>query len=170
MRCRLRTIALAVVALTALLGASARADITWAGDHLVDLDATGLPVGALGTWSNAGILGGFTAVGAPSVQPVDGANAVVFDGINDYFNGPASVAGIEGNGDVSIEAWVQNPWLASEETVLAWGKRGGPDGSNMSFNYGTNPSYGAVGHWGSPDLGWNARPDARSVAAPGLYV
>ena len=92
------------------------------------------------------------------MQQVDGANAVVFDGINDYFNGPASVAGIEGNGDVSIEAWVLNPWLAGEETVLAWGKRGGPDGSNMSFNYGTNPSYGAVGHWGGADLGWNGAP------------
>ena len=46
MRCRLATVALAVVALTAALGGSAKAQIIWAGDHLVDLDAAGLPVGA----------------------------------------------------------------------------------------------------------------------------
>ena len=40
--------------------------------------------------------------------------------------------------------------LAAEpETIVAWGRRGGPDGSNMSFNYGANALFGAVGHWGS---------------------
>jgi hypothetical protein len=47
--------------------------------------------------------------------------------------------------------------VAGEETVFAWSRRGGnPDGSNMSFNHGTDANFGAAGHWGpGPDLGWN---------------
>jgi hypothetical protein len=59
------------------------------------------------------------------------------------------------NPTTSIEAWVLNPDVPLEETIVAWGYRGGPDGSNMSFLYGNSPAFGAVGHWGSPDLGWN---------------
>ncbi len=40
--------------------------------------------------------------------------------------------------------------------MVSWGHRGGPDGTNMSFNYGFRGEWGAVGHWGGggPDLGW----------------
>lgn len=159
MRCKMvMNYAVLAIAITALSCTNVRAQLIVAGDALVNLDATSLAAGPITTWTNAGTLGDFTAVGAPSVQSVNGANAVVFDGVADYFDGPLSVAGIEGASDVSIEAWVLNPAILGEETILAWGARGGPDGSNMSFNYGTNPFYGAVGHWGAPDLGWNIAP------------
>src|SRR5947208_1219331 len=54
----------------------------------------------------------------------------------------------------SSEAGVGNAGVANEDTMVAWGLRNGPDGSNMSFNYGSSPDYAAVGHWGSPDIGW----------------
>ena len=38
--------------------------------------------------------------------------------------------------------------------VAAWSNRGGPEGTNITFNYGSNASFGAVGHWGAPDMGW----------------
>ncbi|HET7719578.1 MAG TPA: LamG-like jellyroll fold domain-containing protein, partial [Acidimicrobiales bacterium] len=65
---------------------------------------------------------------------------------------PASVVGVDPAR--TIEVWVWNPSIAGEETMVSWGRRGGPDGSNMSFNYGNNGDFGAVGHWGSPDIGW----------------
>ncbi len=160
MRCRPAPIlaALLVVAVTTLGGTELRADIAWAGESLVDLDATVLTPGPIANWTNAGTLGDFVAAGAPQVGLVDGANAVMFDGVNDYFDGPLSVASIELNEDVSVEVWAQNPWIAGEETLLSWGKRGGPEGTNMSFNYGTSGDFGAVGHWGSPDIGWSGAP------------
>jgi hypothetical protein len=30
----------------------------------------------------------------------------------------------------------------------------------MSFNYGTNAAFGAIGHWDAPDIGWGAIPAA----------
>ena len=47
-----------------------------------------------------------------------------------------------------------NPDIAAEEAIVSWGHRGGPDGSNMGFHQGTNGSFGAVGHWGGPDVGY----------------
>src|SRR5690606_5612987 len=51
---------------------------------LVDLDATGLPTGALPTWSNDGTLDDFVAPGGavPSVEEIQGAKGVTFDGTN----------------------------------------------------------------------------------------
>ncbi|NCF89270.1 MAG: hypothetical protein GWQ08_27735 [Verrucomicrobiaceae bacterium] len=39
-------------------------------------------------------------------------------------------------------------------------RRGGPKGSNVSFNHGAHPAFGAVGHWGAPDIGWNGTEEA----------
>src|SRR5690606_7534017 len=44
----------------------------------------------------------------------------------------------------------------AEETAVAWGRRGGPEGSNLTFGYGNNATWGAVGHWGAPDIPWYA--------------
>ena len=41
--------------------------------------------------------------------------------------------------------------------VFSWGRRGGPDSSNCSFNHGADPTFGAVGHWGGADVGWNGK-------------
>ncbi|MCD8534741.1 MAG: MSCRAMM family adhesin SdrC, partial [Verrucomicrobia bacterium] len=32
-----------------------------------------------------------------------------------------------------------------------------PDGTNVSFGHGTHATWGAVGHWGAPDIGWEGR-------------
>ena len=128
------------------------------GPVVVDLDASGLPEGAIASWANVGGLGGsFQAFGDPMVEVIDGVTGVTLDGTGDYLEGPASTPAIEGNSPRSIIAWVYNPELASEETVISWGKRGGPDGTNMSFNHGFHNNFGAVGHWGGggPDIGWN---------------
>jgi hypothetical protein len=60
----------------------------------------------------------------------------------------------------SIEVWAWNPALATEESMVAWGRRG-TDGGNMSFNYGSSGGAGAVTHFGQADIGWGAtRPPA----------
>jgi hypothetical protein len=121
---------------------------------LVDLRADDLPYGAnVSSWRNHGALGDFTARGTPLVQDVAGRKAVTFDGAS-WFDGPTSIPGIEGNDTRSIEVWAYNPSIANEETLVHWGHRGGPDGTNLAFNYGNNLAWGAVGHWGVADMGW----------------
>ena len=46
---------------------------------------------------------------------------------------------------------------------MAWGWRGTPDGSNLSFGYGSNPNHGAMGHWGGPDIGWDGGGDINNA-------
>ena len=81
--------------------------------------------------------------------------AVFFDGASEFYGEDVAPEGLTGpDPSATIEVWAINDTIADEETLVSWGKRGGPDGTNMSFNYGRNGSYGAVGHWGAPDLGW----------------
>jgi hypothetical protein len=125
---------------------------------LVRLDATTLPVGAVGSLTNNGLLGGtFDAPtnAIPNVEAVQGVKGITFDGVNNYYTGPAVPPFLAGNGSRTIDAWILNPAAADEETIFSWGRRGGPDGSNTSFNHGLNADFGAVGHWGAPDIGWN---------------
>src|SRR5690606_31909411 len=100
----------------------------------VDLNAT---VGSAGTasWINAGTLGDFAEVGDPRVVTVPGGvTAVYFDGVDDAYQSavgaPAGLTGVDPTR--TIEAWVLNPSIPDEETIVSWGRRGGPDGSNMS--------------------------------------
>ncbi len=128
------------------------------GAILVNLDATALPLGPLPTWINTGtIAGNFNATGSPGVTSVAGLNAVTLEGGSDFYAGPPAGGTIAGAfPQRSIEVWAHNPSIAGEETLVAWGRRGGGEGTNMAFNYGNNASFGAVGHWGGgPDLGWN---------------
>ncbi len=148
---KLKVAALCGIAGSALLSGSMFAGV------LVNLDATALPVGPVSTWSNTGTAtGDFTATGTPEVTSILGVKGVTLAGNGQYFAGPIAPSSIAGvNPNRSIEAWVYNPAVADEETIIAWGHRGGGDGTNMSFNYGSNGSYGAVGHWGGgPDVGW----------------
>lgn len=130
-----------------------------AGTLVVDLRAADVAQSTT-SWPNRAIAGGagdFSAEGAPTyVANVNntGVAGVQFSGSDDFL-GPAAPADITGSSDCSIEVWAYNPAIAAEETLVAWSRRGGPDGSNMSFNYGSNGDYGAVGHWGSPDMGWS---------------
>ena len=134
------------------------ASVPQGGSPLVLLDATRLAPGPLPTWDNTGFLpGDFVArdPGAPpEVNTVLGVKGVDFNG-GEFYTGPAAPLWVAGNGAHTVEAWVYNPALADEETVFSWGRRGGGDGSNCSFNHGGNATYGAVGHWGAPDIGWN---------------
>jgi hypothetical protein len=126
----------------------------------VELDATTLEAGPLTEWQNTGPLGGsFVAAegAAANIETIDGVNGVNLDGGVNYYTGPAVPSVLTGDSARSIEAWVYNPAAADEETIVAWGRRGGGDGTNLSFNHGTNPAYGAVGHWGAPDLGWDGK-------------
>lgn len=127
---------------------------------LIDLDAASYSPG--GSWNNNGSLGGsFSGIGTPTKTTADGINGVFFDG-TDGFVGPQAPAGITGNGDRTIEVWVYQAAVNPEETLVAWGRRGGPDGTNNSFNWGTNATFGALGGWGGgPDMGYGAGQPSR---------
>ncbi len=154
-----------------LWAVSAQAQIQVAGDLLVDLKAARFAPGT-GVWSQSAscttCLGDFTAVGNPlKVTSAVGVTAIDFNGVADYFDGPPAAPGLVGpNPTRSIEVWAFNPAIASEETLVSWGRRGGPEGSNMAFNYGNHQLFGAVGHWGgsTADKGWNN--DDATVGAP----
>lgn len=141
--------------------APVRADLVTAENLVVSLSADTAGVGDP-SWANAGSLGGAFAATNPLGVKLNlfGPNdniGVEFDGLvgGDAFQGPIAPGGITGAGTRSIEVWAYNPGVVGEETLVAWGRRGGPDGTNMSFNYGNHPSFGAVGHWGgAADLGW----------------
>ncbi len=135
-----------------------------AGELLVDLRASD-PTAATGTWSNLGTLGDFTRIGNPDVQTIAGVTGVAlnFDhpagGWDDAYRGPTAPAAVTANGTRSIEVWAYNPndgLQTLEETAVAWGRRGGPAGSNLTFGYGNSGTWGAVGHWGGPDMPWFA--------------
>jgi hypothetical protein len=129
---------------------------------LVYLDATTLPAGNLPVWTNAGALGGVFNASATVPQVITtrpDARGVNFNGTAHFYTGPAAPAFLTGTNARTIEAWVFNPAIAGEETIFCWSRRGGPDGSNLSFNHGNNATFGAVGHWGAgPDIGWGAGP------------
>lgn len=146
---------------------TASAQLQTAGTLFVDVDATALPYGAVASVPNDGNLGGvFQGFSGTVVADasVGGTRGIAFNGtsymilVNSVGGAriapPAGLVGL--NPTRSIEVWAYNPAIADEETLVAWGKRGGGDGSNMSFNYGLNASFGAVGQWGAgPDIGWN---------------
>ncbi|MEM7262784.1 MAG: LamG-like jellyroll fold domain-containing protein [Planctomycetota bacterium] len=133
-------------------------EVEVAGDLLVDLDARDETAGEI-AWLHPGLAADFSRVGAPVLTQVgpENSEAVLFNSLeNDAYEGvanaPASITGPDATR--SIEVWAFNDDIAGEETMVAWGRRGGPAGSNMSFNYGTHQNFGAVGHWGAQDLGW----------------
>jgi hypothetical protein len=122
----------------------------------VNLDATALPLGPLSTWTNNNALGwNFAApTGAvANVQVVAGTAAVMFNGTN-YYTGLGEPYSFATNANRTVEAWVYSPSIPAEQTVFAWGHRGGPDGSNNALSYGRDPSFGAIQFWGAADLPW----------------
>lgn len=139
-----------------------------AGQLFVDLRAMDV-ASDTSIWRNRAFPDGsadFFAVGSPTyVADVEGSGiaGVRFNPTapaTDAYVGPPTPAELHGSSDRSIEVWAYNPSLADEETLVAWSRRGGPAGSNLSFNYGANATWGAVGHWDSPDMGWSGTPVA----------
>lgn len=123
---------------------------------IVHLTTEDKELGPLDVWPNRGALGG-NFVSAPAiaeVRSVQGNPGVSLNGSSNFYTGPAAPGFITGNSDRTVEAWIMNPAAADEETIFSWGRRGGPAGSNTSFNHGLNATFGAVGHWGAPDIGW----------------
>ena len=146
-----------------------------AGTLFVDLDASTYNNGDT-TWTNAGTgYTNFDVVGGPptGLDRVDAGDSVQRNGRTPSSDMDIAPDGLVGfNPTRSIEAWVLNPTIASEETIVSWGKRGGgPDGSNMAFNYGNDGRFGAVGHWGGDqfDMGWIDNDPDFTVGAPEAY-
>lgn len=179
-----RTFPFNVVMAFTLLTATCQAQLEIAPPLFVDVDATGLSAGPLTSITNSGTLGGFfQARGGGTTVPVaatvdgGGTMGIRFDG-GDYLQHVVSIGGalipapgglVGVNPTCTIEVWVLNGAIDREETILAWGRRGGaPDASNMPFNYGWDAAWGAVGHWGPTDIGWTSGLDGGGVFGPGV--
>ena len=136
---------------------------------IVSLDATGLALGALATWTNVGTLpGNFDSVSAtnrPAVTSNDGVKGVHFTTVGaaggggtngTSYYGPTVPAGITGAGSRTADMWIYNPTAQNEETMLAWGARAysPADAANVSFGEGTSVDFGAVAQWGGSDIPW----------------
>jgi hypothetical protein len=133
--------------------------IAVAGSLFVDLRANDFSAASATVWTNRANTGDFEPVGTPAyVTSVGGTGigGVEFDGSTDAFSGPATTADIDGASDRSIEVWAFNPSLVAEETLVGFGHRGGPAGSNLAFNYGSSSAYGGAAHWDAYDMGWGA--------------
>jgi len=159
-----------------------------AGSLLVNVDATTAPVGPISSIANAGTLGGvFETRAAANNNPLvaqvggNGTRGIKFDGSDflqhaDGVGGsliPADATLVGPNPTCTIEAWVLNTDISQEETIVSWGRRADPAGSNMAFNYGWDDRFGAVGHWGAPDIGWDpccdSGTDPQGVPQSGLW-
>jgi hypothetical protein len=139
-----------LIAVAATITAAARAEV------LVDLDAATLPSGELRACVAGGRLRlGLTAGGATSITvgTVEGRRAVSFvggEGLVSSFTAPDSLTG---RSPFTVSAWVLNPKVGGEETIVQWAKRG-TDSRAAVFGYGTAPTYGAIMHWGAGDMGF----------------
>ena len=156
------TVGLGAAVIAAAVAGVANGQVQTAGPLLVNLRADNATAGTA-AWVNTGTLGGaFSEVGDTAVTSIGGATFVTFEA-NEAYRGPTAPAGVTGAGDRSIEVWVRNANISGEDTMVAWGHRGGPDSSNLGFNYGSNATFGAVGHWGAADMGWNGTPPANTL-------
>ncbi len=129
-----------------------------AGELLVDLEASDFATGA-SKWpqhkAQTGIPGDFIPKGTPTRQVIAGAEAVIFDGDGDYFTGPVTTDALHAPGaKYSVEVWVYQGNAHAKESLVSWGKRGGPDGTLAGFRYGTDLDFGAWSRWGPGDMGF----------------
>jgi hypothetical protein len=122
--------------------------LEYAGETFVFLVADNSMEGE-NTWLNYGTLRDFMKIGEPPLAEVEDVTAVRFDNPNIYRCESETPEGlVDANSTRSIEVWAYNDSIPGEETMVAWGHRGGPGGSNMGFNFGNHPNWGAVTHWG----------------------
>ena len=104
--------------------------------------------------------GGFTRVGTPTVKLIGGQHAVFFDGKGDTYELAQAPAELCGAHPRTVEVWAfKESVRGDEETLIGWGRRGGPTASNMALNWGNNGAYGGATHW-SADMGWHGTPKA----------
>lgn len=132
---------------------------------IVRLDASALTAGPLSTWANLGTVGSSFSVETPDspvVETIQGVKGVTFTG-DDVMKGMTAPPVLTGNSSRTIAAWVFNPTVGSDETILSWGRRDGPSSTNASFIHGTSNVFGAVGQWGADaDMPWGD--DAAEIA------
>lgn len=135
------------------------------GNKLIDLDIASLATGNLNTTvANKGTLGGnFNRTNTTlTVGTVAGKKAITFGGAS-YLkfnqNAPNSLAW---NSSFTVSTWVYNPTIEESETIVAWANRGGPNHTYAGLYYGTNATYGAVGHWAYADMGYKGVPVANA--------
>ena len=133
-----------------------------AGDLLVNVNAV-QPTAGTASWSNqGGLLGGnFAASGTPALvaNVLDsGIPGVWFNGITDYYAGPAASTDISGNDSRSIEVWAANAGLAGADELVSLGRDGSLTGVTLA--YSNDAAHGAVRHDGSTasDAGYPALP------------
>lgn len=142
-------------------GGGSSGSVQVAGSLVVSLDAR-----AVGSdpskWANlAPGLGDFVKRGSPTVELVDGIQAVTFHGGTDNvggdsYIGPVSPASICGSGSWTIEVWAYNPSLQTEESPVSWARRN-TQLRQAALNFGSSADYGASGYW-SLAMGWNGNP------------
>ena len=88
------------------------------------------------TWANVSTPAfGFTAVGTPRRESIDGAPCVVCDGGADHFQSPGNAPPfLCNNNPVSIETWVWNGNIQTAEPMVSWGTTTGLR-TGISFNF-----------------------------------
>ncbi|QJE95363.1 LamG-like jellyroll fold domain-containing protein [Luteolibacter luteus] len=130
-----------------------------AGSLLIDLEAADYNA-ADGQWpqhSLTGIQGSFLKNGTPRLQTIGGAPALVLDGDGDFLTGPLTTNALHAPGAThSVEYWVYQGQIRAEECVLSWSYRDGGARTMAGFRYGSNPDWGAVARWDTPDAGFAA--------------
>ncbi len=141
--------------------------IAGTGTLYVDLRATNAAASSLGTfntWTNLGsLVGNFTKISTPTYATNvagTGIPGVQFNGSTAAYQGPNSIADIDGASDRTIEVWAYNPSLVEEETMVSWGHRWSTR-QDLAFNFGNNATWGAATHWGD-DVGWGTAPTANA--------
>ncbi len=159
-----------------LVASSSFGQIQVAGNLLVNVDATGAPVGPLAYLTNSGALGGVFLANNNNVASVtpqvialggSGTRGVLLDGncisLRHYTDTSGATivlppAGLTGANPVfSVEAWAYKHSIMSETALVAWGTR--TTGQNVSCNWGRHISWGGFS-WqgGGYDHGWNIVP------------
>jgi carbonic anhydrase/acetyltransferase-like protein (isoleucine patch superfamily) len=132
-----------------------------AGTLYVDLRATNAASGSLATfatWTNFGVgVGNFTKSGIVTYSTNvagTGIPGLLFNGSALYSSTNTSLADITGAGDRTLEVWTYNPALATEETMVSLGDRGGTR-LDCAFNFGNAAGWGAATHF-NDDVPWGA--------------
>jgi len=110
-------------------------------------------------WSNRTGKGDFIPTGKPVLVlnvSNTGIPGIYFNGSSDGFVGPIPPTSLLGDAPRTIEVWVYNPNLNTEETLVSWGERKSLR-FNCAFNFGSSTSCGAATH-GGDDVAWGGTP------------
>ena len=122
------------------------------------MDSRSVDLGTLTSWQNSGLAGGNFSpeLEAPTVEEVGGVRAISFNGESDWLIGPAAPESILGNNPHTIEAWIYNPKVGVQESIISWGRQSGTLGGLVSLNHGSQNIYGGIEHWGGAySTGWD---------------